>query len=386
MVFCLLCCCISPPPQPIAVPFNYGWVVLFAGFCMHLCIGTVYCWGNMTTYATSYLRLTDPNLTYGDTLWVFMSGGLLQAVSMFPGGRLQLRIGQRLTALLGSTLVVGAYLFGSLATTLAPFLLCYGALFGLGTGLVYTCPTTAAVQWLPHRKGLVNGVVVMGFGLGAFCFNFFITAWCNPDHLPEDVVGPDGGRYYSEHSGVPGRVPGLLRTMAAAFAVVLALGSLLIRPPPQTAPAPLLGDDGAPATPAAAPPAPGLDAGPSKPPVAQRAAAANADTSCSPGGSLQPAAAADGGDSIGEVPTSRVARSALGWSLLSGFFCTGMGGAYVISTYKTFGEQQASGHVTLSYLATHLHTSPHLTPRLTLALISYRRRGTPTSTSRSSDR
>ena len=144
--------------------FNYGWVVLFAGFCMHLCIGTVYCWGNMTTYATSYLRLTDPNLTYGDTLWVFMSGGLLQAVSMFPGGRLQLRIGQRLTALLGSTLVVGAYLFGSLATTLAPFLLCYGALFGLGTGLVYTCPTTAAVQWLPHRKGLVNGVVVMGFG------------------------------------------------------------------------------------------------------------------------------------------------------------------------------------------------------------------------------
>jgi hypothetical protein len=228
----------SPAPtrrrrsRAIVMPFNYGWVVLFAGFCMHLCIGTVYCWGNMTTYATSYLRLTDPNLTYGDTLWVFMSGGLLQAVSMFPGGRLQLRIGQRLTALLGSTLVVGAYLFGSLATTLAPFLLCYGALFGLGTGLVYTCPTTAAVQWLPHRKGLVNGVVVMGFGLGAFCFNFFITAWCNPDHLPEDVVGPDGGRYYSEHSGVPGRVPGLLRTMAAAFAVVLALGSLLIRPPP----------------------------------------------------------------------------------------------------------------------------------------------------------
>ena len=100
------------------------------------------------------------------------------------------------------------------------------------------------------------------------------------------------------------------------------------------------------------------DAGASKPPVAQRAAAANADTSCSPGGSLQPAAATDGAESIGEVPTSRVARSALGWSLLSGFFCTGMGGAYVISTYKTFGEQQASGHVPC-------HTSPRLTPRCT---------------------
>ena len=32
----------------------------------------------------------------------------------------------------------------------------------------------AAVQGRPHRKGLVNGVVVMGFGRGAFCFNFFL--------------------------------------------------------------------------------------------------------------------------------------------------------------------------------------------------------------------
>ena len=97
--------------------------------------------------------------------------------------------------------------------------------------------------------------------------------------------------------------------------------------------------------------------------MAQRAAAANADTSCSPGGSLQPAAATDGAESIGEVPTSRVARSALGWSLLSGFFCTGMGGAYVISTYKTFGEQQARAAMSLVIprTSTRTLTSPHLT-------------------------
>ena len=171
--------------------------------------------------------------------------------------------------------------------------------------------------------------------------------------------------------------------MAAAF-VVLALGSLLIRPPPQTAPAPLLGDEGAPATPAAA--AGGLDAGPSS--RRWRAGAANADTSCSPGGSLQPAAATDGAESIGEVPTSRVARSALGWSLLSGFFCTGMGGAYVISTYKTFGEQQASGPLprhTTPLSSSSPRVTPHLASHLT-ALTLDPRRGTPTSTSPSSDR
>ena len=51
-----------------------------------------------------------PIVSHFRRVWAAAS---LQAVSMFPGGRLQLRIGQRLTALLGSTLVVGAYLFGS---------------------------------------------------------------------------------------------------------------------------------------------------------------------------------------------------------------------------------------------------------------------------------
>ena len=121
--------------------------------------------------------------------------------------------------------------------------------------------------------------------------------------------------------------------------------------------------------------------------VLQHASLPALDAAVGVGGAaeLQPAAATDGADSIGEVPTSRVARSALGWSLLSGFFCTGMGGAYVISTYKTFGEQQASGlSLVIPHLASHL-TSPHTSPHLTAFTLDPRR-GTPTSTSHSSDR
>ena len=34
----------------------------------------------------------------------------------------------------------------------------------ISTGLIYTCPTSAAIAWMPHRKGLINGVIVCGFG------------------------------------------------------------------------------------------------------------------------------------------------------------------------------------------------------------------------------
>ena len=44
-------------------------------------------------------------------------------------------------------------------------------MFGLGTALAYAPPLSVAMRWFPRQKGLVNGVIVGGFGLGAFVFN-----------------------------------------------------------------------------------------------------------------------------------------------------------------------------------------------------------------------
>ena len=44
-------------------------------------------------------------------------------------------------------------------------------MFGLGTALAYAPPLSVAMRWFPRQKGLVNGVIVCGFGLGAFVFN-----------------------------------------------------------------------------------------------------------------------------------------------------------------------------------------------------------------------
>ncbi len=45
-----------------------------------------------------------------------------------------------------------------------------GFLAGVGIGFAYVCPIAALVKWFPDAKGLVVGIAVAGFGLGAFIF------------------------------------------------------------------------------------------------------------------------------------------------------------------------------------------------------------------------
>ena len=45
-----------------------------------------------------------------------------------------------------------------------------GVLAGCGIGFAYVCPIAALVKWFPEYKGLVTGLAVAGFGLGAFIF------------------------------------------------------------------------------------------------------------------------------------------------------------------------------------------------------------------------
>ena len=116
----------------------------------HLTLGTIYCWGNLTTYVTSHLRkwvaallprlpyrccsslrplascvhefccLTlfpftlkknhshrhDPSITSTHTLTVFAIGAVGQGFTMLPSGFIERRVGPRATALVGILIMV----------------------------------------------------------------------------------------------------------------------------------------------------------------------------------------------------------------------------------------------------------------------------------------
>ena len=56
------------------------------------------------------------------------------------------------------------------------------------------------LQWLPGHKGLVNGIVVAGFGGGALIFNLVQTAYINPLNKTPDLPAYPGSREMYVHT------------------------------------------------------------------------------------------------------------------------------------------------------------------------------------------
>ena len=89
-----------------------GILALVGGFALHLTLGTLYCFGNMSTYMTSYLRKhVNPDITYSDVIWIPTLSTMSQGAFMTLSGHLEERVGIRFTLLIGSFIMTsGVYL------------------------------------------------------------------------------------------------------------------------------------------------------------------------------------------------------------------------------------------------------------------------------------
>ena len=142
--------------------------VIVALFCtlLQICFGTVYAWSFFQTLLVKQL-----GWSFTETAWAFSTAIFSLGVSAAWAGAVLPRVGPRRLAILGSAMFAGGYLIASLALhvdMLLLFYLGYGVIGGAGIGLGYVTPVATAAKWFPERKGLVTGMVVMGFGVGAF--------------------------------------------------------------------------------------------------------------------------------------------------------------------------------------------------------------------------
>lgn len=64
------------------------------------------------------------------------------------------------------------------------FIIVYGCLFGLASGLNFMVPIVECNKYFPGRKMYVNGFVLIGTGLGSVVFGLFSYSFLNPQKLP----------------------------------------------------------------------------------------------------------------------------------------------------------------------------------------------------------
>jgi MFS family permease len=174
------------------------WAIAAAGTVAMICLGTVYSWSLFTQPLIAAFGWSNTTTTWTFALAIFFLG-----VGAIIGGRWQDRRGPRVVAVTGVVLWGIANVLAGLGVTRlgAPWMyLTYGLLGGLGLGLGYVTPVATVTKWFPEKRGFGSGMVVMGFGLGAFLYNNILNA------IPafSAVAGEAGKVVAARGGGTPG--------------------------------------------------------------------------------------------------------------------------------------------------------------------------------------
>jgi OFA family oxalate/formate antiporter-like MFS transporter len=123
--------------------------------------------------------------------------------------------GPRRLAVLGGIVLGSGYgLAGALGGThFWVLVVLIGLVGGAGIGMAYVVPIAVSIRWFPDKKGLITGLAVAGFGLGAMVWIQLAGSWGN---LIDKIS-----------------LSGTFILYGLAFTVLVLIGSLWMQFPPQ---------------------------------------------------------------------------------------------------------------------------------------------------------
>ena len=139
------------------------WLYVFLGIIIMMCLGTVYSWSVFRISIEEIFEIgtAQSGLPYMISLASY-------AVFMLLTGKHLDKYSPRSIILVGSLLVGGGWILSGFASNIYVLTCTYGLITGAGVGIVYGVPMTVAAKWFPEKKGLIVGLVLVGFGLSPF--------------------------------------------------------------------------------------------------------------------------------------------------------------------------------------------------------------------------
>ncbi|MBW6459128.1 MAG: OFA family MFS transporter [Bacteroidales bacterium] len=149
------------------------WLVAIMCTILMIVLGTIYSW-------SFFQKLIVAEYGWSNTAvaWAFSASIAFIGFAAAWGGINLPKYGPQKLAMLGVGLHGIGYMLAALAFKMEsiPILIIgFGLIGGIGLGLGYVTPVISAAKWFPDKKGLVTGMVVMGFGFGALLMSKIIA-------------------------------------------------------------------------------------------------------------------------------------------------------------------------------------------------------------------
>jgi MFS transporter, OFA family, oxalate/formate antiporter len=135
------------------------------GVMMNMALGTFYA---MSVFMLPLEK--EFGWTRAQTSWVTTIGIVLLTSWFVVAGLIQDRRGPRMVAAIGGALFSAGLFLASYTQSLTMFYVTAGVITGTGSGFGYVVPTAVGAKWFPHKRGLVVGLMVGGYGAGSGVF------------------------------------------------------------------------------------------------------------------------------------------------------------------------------------------------------------------------
>jgi MFS family permease len=197
-------------PSGSDTTFN-RWLIPVAAVAIHICIGSVYAWSTFNRPIHA-LFPNDP-WWFSPPYTTFSTAIILLGLSAAFGGPWVERKGPRVAAAVAAVLFGSGLIIGGIGLALKQsvlVLLGMGVIGGMGCGIGYIAPVSTLVKWFPDRRGMATGMAIMGFGGGAFLAGYLNVYFMNLFGVAKTIMA-----------------------LGAVYLIVMLLGALLIRRPPE---------------------------------------------------------------------------------------------------------------------------------------------------------
>jgi len=152
-----------------SVSYRRGWTVVTAGVAINLALGVLYAWSIFKGAIVDSIKMGGEGAFTWDVSQAndpYAVACLAFAFSMIIAGKMQDKIGPKITSIVGGLLVGGGFVLASQSTGYWSWIAGFGLMVGSGMGFAYSAATPPALRWFPSAKtGLIAGIVVAGFGL-----------------------------------------------------------------------------------------------------------------------------------------------------------------------------------------------------------------------------
>jgi OFA family oxalate/formate antiporter-like MFS transporter len=138
------------------------WFRVAGGIAMNLCFGSAY---SFSIFLAPFQR--EFGWTRAQVSLAFTLSIAFIAVGVLIGGWWHDRKGPAPVALTGALLFSAGIFLSRYTHALWWLYSCYGVLVGFASGVGYVCPLGVGMKWFPEKRGLVTGLMVMGYGAGS---------------------------------------------------------------------------------------------------------------------------------------------------------------------------------------------------------------------------